>query len=113
MKKRRGLAWVLYAVWIALTVTALVVPTDRMPRLFWAGLDKVSHTAMFTVLGALGQAAAPWLTLLVSLPLAVGLELVQKKLPYRTYDTVELVANVVGVACGVACFELGSRLGRK
>ncbi len=106
------MTWIMYAAWITLTVIALVVPTERMPRLFWAGLDKVSHTVMFTVLGALGQAAAPWLTLFVSLSLAVGLELVQKKLPYRTYDTVELLANIIGVIAGVVCFELGSRLKR-
>jgi len=112
MRGRRWLSWFLYALWIGIVVTALLVPTDRMPRIFWAGLDKVAHTAMFTVMGALGQAAAPWIALVISLSMAVGLELVQKSLPYRTYDTVELLANVTGVLVGVICFELGTRLRR-
>lgn len=111
--KRRGVSWVLYILWVGLTVAAMVVPTSRVPKVFWTGLDKVTHTAMFTVLGALGQAATPWLTLLFSLPLAVALELAQRRITYRTYDTVELLANVIGVLAGVVCFEVGRGLGRK
>jgi len=113
MKRRRWLAWTIYVVWSCMTVAAMLVPTDRVPKVFWHGMDKVAHTAMFALTGALGQAAAPWVTLFVSLPLAVGLELIQKQLPHRTYDQVELYANVIGVVVGVLCLEMGKRLGRK
>lgn len=111
-RKRKLLRWLLFGAWTALVVVALVVPTDRMPKVFWRGLDKVAHTAMFTVMGTLAQAAAPWAAVGVALPLAVGLELAQKKLPYRTYDNVELLANVIGVAVGLALYEASTRLRR-
>ncbi len=108
----RRLSWLLFGAWTALVVAALVVPTDRLPRLFWQGLDKVAHTAMFTVMGTLAQAAAPWAGLVIALPLALGLELVQKRLPYRTFDRVELLANVIGVAVGLGLYEAAQRLRR-
>lgn len=110
--KRRVIAWVLYLFWVGVTIAAMLLPADKLPKAFWTGLDKVTHTALFTVLGTLGQAATPWVTLLFSLPLAVGLELAQKRFSYRTYDKVELWANVIGVFVGVVCFEVGKRLGR-
>jgi VanZ family protein len=110
--RRRRLSWALFAVWTCLVVAALLVPVDRMPKVFWRGLDKVSHTAMFTVMGTLAQAAAPWAALAVALPLAVGLELAQKRLPYRTYDNVELLANVIGVVVGLGLYETAVRLRR-
>ena len=63
-------------------------------------------------MGIAAQAAAPWVSLLVTAPLAVGLELVQKKIPARTFDTTDMLANVVGMVLGLAAFELSTRLSR-
>ena len=110
MRKGRKTAWVILTVWTVLTVAALSVPLGRESTLLRHGVDKVVHTGMFTVMGVLAQSAAPWYSLLLALPVAAGTELLQKKLPYRTYDRVELLANVVGVLVGVVCREAAVRL---
>lgn len=76
------------------------------------GGDKVIHTTLFTVMGISAQAAAPWISLLVTGPFAVGLELVQKRLPGRDFDMVDMLANITGIFLGLAAFELSTRLAK-
>lgn len=110
-KRGRFRAWVLLAVWIALTITALTIPIRKPPRVVQRGFDKAIHTGLFTVMGVLGQAATPWATLLLTAPVAFGVEWLQKKLPSgRTYEEVDLLANLLGLALGVVCYELSARL---
>ncbi|MCX6842650.1 MAG: VanZ family protein [candidate division WOR-3 bacterium] len=111
-KVRRGRAWGFLIVWIALTSFALTFPfhLQRTPKIMERGFDKVVHTSLFTVMGISAQAAAPWVSLLVTAPLAVGLELVQKRIPGRSYDITDMLANIVGMFLGVASFELSRRL---
>ena len=94
--------------------TQLVFPSEHLPeqppRVVARGYDKVVHTSLFTVMGIAAQAAAPWISLAVTLPVAVGLELVQRQLPYRMYDNVDLLANLTGILLGLASFELSTRL---
>jgi VanZ family protein len=96
--------------WIVLTSAVLTIPFRRQPRLVEQGYDKVIHTSLFTVMGIAAQAAAPWVSLLVTTPVAIGLELVQQRLPYRTYSVVDLLANLTGVVLGLFSFELSNRL---
>jgi len=112
MRQRR--AWVFLAAWIAFTTFALTVPfhMKNPPRMLATGGDKIIHTALFTVMGISAQAAAPWLSLLVTGPVAVGLELVQKKIPGREFDTTDMLANIVGIFLGLAAFELSRKLTR-
>jgi VanZ family protein len=109
---KRGKAWVFLVCWIALTGFALTFPfhLQRTPKILERGGDKVIHTSLFTVMGIAAQAAAPWVSVLVTAPLAVGLELVQKKIPGRTYDITDMLANIVGMFLGLAAFELSKRL---
>jgi len=109
---RRGRAWVFLVTWIALTSFALTFPfhLQRTPKMLERGGDKIIHTSLFTVMGLSAQAAAPWVSLLVTAPLAVGLELVQKRIPGRSYDITDMLANIVGMFLGVASFELSRRL---
>jgi len=109
-KIRRGRAWVFLVCWIVLTSFLLTMPFKRTPRLLERGYDKVVHTCLFTVMGIAAQAAAPWTSVLVTAPLAVGLELVQRKIPYRTYSLIDLLANLTGAILGLFSFELSSRL---
>ena len=111
---RRGRAWVFLVTWIALTSFALTFPFHlrRTPKVLERGFDKVIHTTLFTVMGISAQAAAPWVSLLVTGPLAVGLELVQKKIPGRTFDTTDMLANITGMFLGLAAFELSKRLAK-
>jgi VanZ family protein len=74
------------------------------------GGDKIVHTALFTVMGIAAQAGAPWVSVLVTGPFAVGLELVQKRIPGRDFDLVDMLANITGIFLGLAAFELSTRL---
>lgn len=111
-RARRGRAWVFLVCWIALTSFALTFPFHlrQPPKMLERGGDKVIHTSLFTVMGIAAQAAAPWVSLLVTAPLAVGLELLQKKIPGRSFDITDMLANIVGMFLGVASFELSKRL---
>ena len=111
-RMKRGKAWTFLVFWIVLTCFALTFPfhLKRTPKILERGGDKIIHTSLFTVMGLSAQAAAPWVSLLVTAPLAVGLELVQKKIPWRTYDITDMLANIVGMFLGVAAFELSRRL---
>jgi VanZ family protein len=109
-KIRKARAWVLLACWIAVTTFAMIYPFKLKSKLVEHGYDKVIHVSMFTVMGVAAQAAAPWLSVLVTGPVAVGLEMAQKKIPGRTYNTVDLLANITGIFLGLASFELSSRL---
>jgi VanZ family protein len=68
---------------------------------------------MFTVMGALAQATLPWVSLVATVPAAAGLEYAQKRIPKRTYDRVELLANILGVVLGAGLFELATVLRRR
>ena len=111
MRRGRKIAWYLLLGWTILTAIALTVPIDGMPRVVGRGFDKVVHTTLFTIMGSLAQAATPWYSLLVALPIAIVMEYVQTRLPHRTYDRVELAANIVGVLLGIGCYEIAVRLG--
>jgi hypothetical protein len=103
---------VLLVVWSVVTITAMVLPVFPDSSFVGRGFDKVIHTSMFTALGVFAQAALPWVSLAFTVPMAAGLELMQKRIPRRTFDRVELVANVIGVLLGAACLEVGARLRR-
>jgi VanZ family protein len=111
-RARRGRAWVFLACWIALTSVLLTVPfhLKRTPEILERGGDKIIHTSLFTVMGIAAQAAAPWVSLLVTGPVATGLELIQKKIPGREFDMADMLANFVGIFLGLAGFELSKRL---
>jgi hypothetical protein len=111
-RARRGRAWVFLAGWIVLTSIALTVPFHfkRTPKILERGGDKIVHTALFTVMGVAAQAAAPWISMLVTGPVANGLELIQKKIPGREFDMTDMLANFVGIFLGLFAFELSKRL---
>jgi len=110
--RSRRPARLLFAAWTVLICAALLLPYDLDRTPVGPGFDKVAHTAMFTVLGVLAQAAFPWLSLLFILPLAVGLECAQRLVPGRTYDRVDLHANLIGVLLGTLLAESSWRLKR-
>jgi VanZ family protein len=109
-RSRRARAWVFLFCWIALTTFFLTFPFKRGPQVLERGYDKVIHTSLFTVMGISAQAAAPWISLLVTGPVAVGLELLQKRLPAREFSTVDMLANITGIFLGLFAYELSTRL---
>ena len=113
-KKGRWRAWVFLVCWIALTCFAMTYDfhSRRMESILDRGGDKIIHTTLFTVMGISAQAAAPWMSLLVTGPFVVGLELVQKKIPGRQFDMVDMLANITGIFLGLFAYELSTRLSR-
>lgn len=113
-KRRRVRAWVFLACWIAFTCFALTFPFNLEGKsdIIARGGDKIIHTALFAVMGISAQAAAPWISLLVTGPFAIGLEVVQKKIPGRQYDIVDMLANITGIFLGLVAYELSTRLSR-
>jgi hypothetical protein len=113
-KGRRWRAWIFLVCWIALTCFAMTYDfhAGRMERVLERGGDKIIHTTLFTVMGISAQAAAPWISLLVTGPFAVGLELLQKKIPDRQFDLVDMLANITGIFLGLAAYELSTRLSK-
>jgi VanZ family protein len=111
-KPRRFRAWVFLVIWILFTGVLLTVPLSRTPPLVERGYDKVVHTSLFTVMGIAAQAAAPFISLVLTVPVAVGLEYAQKRIPTRTFSVVDLLANLTGIVLGLCAFELSTRLAR-
>lgn len=110
MKKiRHGRAWLFLVVWIVITGVLLTVQFKKVPQPVQHGYDKVIHTSLFTVMGIAAQAAAPFISLIITVPVAVGLEYVQKQLPYRTFSIVDMLANLTGILLGLVSFELSTR----
>lgn len=111
MNKRR-LARMLYFIWIIITLIAVSIPTGKIPqKRFLYGLDKTVHAGLFVVMGALGQIALPWFSLLISAPIALGTEFLQRALPtQRQYEQADLLSNLIGLFLGVLCYELTARL---
>jgi VanZ family protein len=108
--KRRS-ARILFVLWIVITIAALLLPTGKPPRLIQRGLDKTIHTGLFTIMGILGQAAFPWGSLLITVPLATGIEYIQRLIPTgREYSLVDLLSNLIGIGLGLIGYELASRL---
>jgi VanZ family protein len=105
-----GRAWIFLVVWIAVTAAVLMLPFGRTPNLVERGYDKVIHTGLFTVMGIAAQAAAPWVSLFITVPVSIGLELVQKQIPGRIYSFIDLLANLTGIILGLFSFELSARL---
>ncbi len=109
---RRGRAWLLLTLWIVITGITLSVRIERLPPLLERGGDKLVHVALFTVMGTLAQAALPWASVLITLPLGFGLEQAQRLLRWRNYSPIDLLANISGALLGLVCFELSQRLVR-
>lgn len=111
MNKRR-LARIFYIVWIVITIVAITVPTGTLPqKKFFRGLDKTVHTVLFVVMGVFGQSALPWFSLLISLPIAIGTEFLQRALPVeRQFEGADLITNIIGLFLGIVCYEMSTRL---
>ncbi|WP_432259958.1 VanZ family protein [Cupriavidus sp. TMH.W2] len=94
----------------AVLVLSLLPPSQPLPTTGW---DKANHMLAFAVLGVLGRRAyaghgwAVWLGLL-----AYGglIELLQGQTGYRDADWLDLLADCIGLAAGMALDWLVRRL---
>jgi hypothetical protein len=109
---KRRLARILYILWIIITLIAISIPSGKIPQMkALRGLDKTVHAGLFAVMGVLGQTAFPWLSILISTPIALGTEFLQRVLPtQREYEQADLLSNLIGLFLGIVCYELSIRL---
>lgn len=108
---KRSASRMLFVFWVIITVGAMSIPTGKPHRLFQRGLDKTVHTGMFVVMGVLGQAALPYRNIVITAPVAFGVEYLQRFLPTkREYHEVDLLSNLIGLGLGIISFELATRL---
>ncbi len=111
MAAKKTASRVFFFLWIIITIIALSVPLGRPGKLLQRGLDKTIHTAMFAVMGVLGQAAVPWSGILITAPIAFGTEYIQRLLPTRReYSEVDLLSNIIGLFLGLVLYEIATHL---
>jgi len=107
--------WALLVGYVLITLAAVVPYGSKIQSVtvVSVGLDKIAHFIGFACMGlfALGAGigSPPWKrSLLVFLVLAFGvvIEVVQYYLPYRTFNPVDIFANVCGVGVAFVCWKM-------
>ncbi|MEO0070978.1 MAG: hypothetical protein ABIK39_02700 [candidate division WOR-3 bacterium] len=111
MRSKRQLSQVLFALWVIFTTAALLLPTPTPPKMLRRGMDKTVHTSLFFVMGGLGQVALPYTCFGITIPIAVGVEYLQRVvIKDRQFEAADIFANLVGLLLGVFLTELVTRL---
>jgi hypothetical protein len=101
-----------FAVAVLVSLAVLFAPAGEVPDA-QAGVDKVVHLALFLALAVTGRWAGMGARFLGLLLVAYGVvsEVVQAVTPLeRSGSPADLLADVAGVALGLALWGLGSRL---
>lgn len=103
MKRAALWRWAFWACALAVLVLSLMPPTPRMPTTGW---DKSNHLLAFGALALLGRQAWPRRTVawLAGLLLAYGglIEVLQSFTPDRFAEWADLLADTLGILCGLA-----------
>lgn len=96
-------------VWIAAMLAVLVtsvVPVPKVPELP-GYTDKLVHLVCYLLLGLLAVLAqqrprARLLAAITMIAFGIAIEILQGRLPWRSFEWADVVANTAGVAFGVA-----------
>ncbi|RDK11009.1 VanZ family protein [Cupriavidus lacunae] len=94
----------------AVLVLSLLPPSQPLPTTGW---DKANHMLAFAVLGVLGRrayAGRGWAVLLGLVAYGGLIELLQGQTGYREADWLDLLADCIGLAAGMALDWLVRRL---
>jgi VanZ family protein len=92
----------------AAVLIAILIPGDELPKVEAPGLDKVVHVLLF---GCWALAlrfdwnrlrAAPFLLLAAGAIFALATEFIQLFVPLRSFDLLDMAADVAGVALAAA-----------
>ena len=103
----RRVALVLFLIGIVVVAALSLAPAQALPALDVS--DKAEHAAAYAVLAFLGTVAVPRPHRLLVIGLALlglALELGQLRVPGRSFDLLDAVANVVGAATGAILARL-------
>ncbi len=102
--------------WTLLVVILLIIPMGgEMPGPDIPHIDKLAHFGMFFVTGFISAYTFGFLSRLAQrlaaglafgVVLALGTEIGQSFLPYRTADIFDLLADITGVVFGLFAFTL-------
>ena len=117
-------SWLLVAGWAVVILTGTSVPGSGLEGI-WTPRDKLMHFAGYLPLGFLlyralaltARSSAKWV--LAGIALGAGSlfalldELHQKFIPGRSYDTADWIADVCGLAAGIAVALATERIWRK
>ncbi|WP_317174838.1 VanZ family protein [Pararhodonellum marinum] len=111
---------VLALAWTGILLYAMLKPGNEIPDFpIFEGLDKIIHFILFFALTFLWarvliknnpenpEFLKLFTTFLVfGFIFAILVEWIQQYVPYRTFDAWDIVANVLGGACGIICYYL-------
>ncbi|HEY1077924.1 MAG TPA: VanZ family protein [Fontimonas sp.] len=96
-------------VWAAAIVVALLFTLPPMPEQAprFAHADKLFHAGYFAVLGLLAALSqrherAAGRAALAMIGLGIAIELIQWRLPWRSFEALDILADGLGVALGLA-----------
>lgn len=108
--------WLLRAIWVAGIIGFLaisVIPTGRNPFSGIEAGDKIAHLGVFFILalfpaatGAVSKKAATVVLVIV----AVTSESLQSMLPYRSWEVLDIAADLLGLFAGLAAGYALTRL---
>lgn len=90
-----------------LIVIAVLIPGEDLPDVGLGGFDKLVHVCMFIVWAVavrydLNTKAFPWLLIIFSgLAFSALTEVLQLLVEGRTFDLYDMVADAIGLACGL------------
>lgn len=120
LEKRRAWSRRLLILSVTIITIGSVIPQGSIPsdvRVVSVGLDKIAHFMAFTcvilfALGA-GEDLGFWhkmRTAIYILLFGVVIESVQYYIPYRTFNLLDILANLCGVLFGILLWNLGTSL---
>ncbi len=108
MAKFRIPVWLVRAIWVAGIIGFLaisVVPIGRNPFPGIEAGDKIAHLGVFFILALFpvvtGVASKRAVIVVLSI-VAVGSELLQSLLPYRSWEVIDITADLLGLFAGLA-----------
>lgn len=102
----------LFWLWLIAIIILMIIPTGGGSNLNFPGRDKVIHFGLFFVLGFFYVAPrykkpSPFriskknTNTFVLLFFAIAVEFLQLNLPYRSFEILDILTNVIGVSSGI------------
>ncbi|UJF24181.1 VanZ family protein [Suttonella sp. R2A3] len=93
---------VLIGLWLALVLIACVMPVSSEQPPTLPHIDKIVHALFYAPPMALALLAGGnvWRWVILLIVFALGIELIQSMLSYRSGDIFDMLANIVGMLLG-------------
>lgn len=109
--KKAILAWAPSSIWALVILISSLFPTSEVPTVTWPYADKVMHFGIYAVLAVLmlrgfalyniNHMQGYIFTLILGMGYGILMELVQLFVPGRQADVFDIMANTMGLACGI------------